>query len=302
MVFSLIGALGLRFWIPDLASQFFVQYLVFQLVFFVFLSLCKKKYQALSIVPFMTICLFKILPCYFTTANHVDNPNSHESKNRLSLLHMNVNAKNTQYENIVGCVERYEPDVVLFEEVTSKCFRELKTKLPEKYILVESKPQENNFGIAMFSKIPILKSKLISLGYAKVPSITGVFEKNGKKVEVFGVHTYPPLTKETFTERNLQYDEIALVRSKAADRFVLLGDLNNTVWSAYFKDLLSKSKLIDSSGGRGIQPTWHVYFMVMALAIDHCLHSEHFKVLKRETGPAFGSDHYPLYLELAIVE
>ena len=299
MVFTLVGALQLHFWIPDLASPFFVQYLVFQMIFLIFLVFKRKKLQGLAVLPFVIICLYKIIPSYFPPSEQVANSQAFP---RVSFLQMNVNAKNTQYERLVESVNYYQPDVVLFEEVTEQCFEALKEKLPDTYRVVQAQPQSDNFGIAIFSKIKAFESRLIPLGYLKLPAVSAVFEKDGKKIEVLGVHTVPPLVRDYFIERNLACDEMVLLRKKGMDRFVLMGDLNNTIWSAYFKDLLKNSGLKDSSQGFGIQPTWHAHIMILSIPIDHCLVSSHFQVLKRETGAANGSDHYPVYVEAAIVK
>ncbi|HEX5755750.1 MAG TPA: hypothetical protein VFY12_05300, partial [Arenimonas sp.] len=34
--------------------------------------------------------------------------------------------------------------------------------------------------------------------------------------------------------------------------------------------------------------------------LDHVFHSDHFKLVRIETGPAWGSDHFPVFIELSL--
>ncbi len=34
--------------------------------------------------------------------------------------------------------------------------------------------------------------------------------------------------------------------------------------------------------------------------LDHVFHSDHFKLVRMEKGPAWGSDHFPIFIELGL--
>jgi endonuclease/exonuclease/phosphatase family metal-dependent hydrolase len=66
--------------------------------------------------------------------------------------------------------------------------------------------------------------------------------------------------------------------------------------------------LVDSEQGFGVQPTWRVFLGPLTgpllrpvqIPIDHCLHAPEMMTLARATGPACGSDHYPLLVTLQL--
>ncbi|MBX9692964.1 MAG: endonuclease/exonuclease/phosphatase family protein [Cyanobacteria bacterium] len=295
MVFTIIGAIGLHQYVPDLFCHFFVQYLIVQLPFFICLALARRKLEAIAVFLTMVILLVQIAPLFIP-----ESPPQQGTGNRttIKLLQLNVNSKNKRSDLVIDCVKRYQPDVVLFEEVNGRWLTELTKGLTPQYQVVEGRAQEDNFGIVMFASVPKVESRLITLGYFKVPAILAIFDKNGEKFTIFGVHVLPPHSESNFTDRNLAYDEMAMIRKKCPRSFILMGDLNSTTWSPYFKELLSDSQLKDSSRGHGWQPTWPMQLPFLGLDLEHCLISPNLAVMKREPGSAVGSDHLPLYVEL----
>jgi endonuclease/exonuclease/phosphatase (EEP) superfamily protein YafD len=83
---------------------------------------------------------------------------------------------------------------------------------------------------------------------------------------------------------------------------ILAGDFNVTGWSYWFQNMRDTMKLRDTRQGFGIQPSWPVQLPILLIPIDHVLVSEQFIVLNRRTGKNVGSDHYPVYVELAVEE
>lgn len=87
---------------------------------------------------------------------------------------------------------------------------------------------------------------------------------------------------------------------RAASPVLLLGDLNVSPWSPYFRRLLRESGLRDSSQGRGVRPTWPTFNPLMLIPIDHCLYSPGIAIVNRQTGPHVGSDHFPVIVDFVI--
>ena len=299
MTFTLLASFNIHDWICDLIANFWLQYLLVNVLFSLVLILLQKKKELLVVFPFILLCLMNILPLYIPQPS-----DRKESQSKVKLLQMNVNTRNKKYETSLKYVSQLEPDIVLFEEINEKWLEELKAGMPKDYKLIEAKPQSDNFGIAMFSKIPYIESKLLELGYFKVPAIDAKFQLSDTQFTVLGAHVLPPISGQYFRERNLALDEVALYRNKKAEkRFVLIGDLNATSWSPFFKDFIKKAGLVDTASGFGIKPTWPVSLLaILGIPIDHCLVSEHFEVLEYRTGPDVGSDHLPLFVELSIVK
>ncbi|MEZ6020830.1 MAG: endonuclease/exonuclease/phosphatase family protein [Planctomycetota bacterium] len=80
---------------------------------------------------------------------------------------------------------------------------------------------------------------------------------------------------------------------------VVLGDLNTTEGSPYYRDLLRRAGLHDSRQGFGYRPSWRpVGFPLPLLPLDHILVRGPV-VLTRGNGPEVRSDHRPIHATLA---
>jgi endonuclease/exonuclease/phosphatase (EEP) superfamily protein YafD len=93
------------------------------------------------------------------------------------------------------------------------------------------------------------------------------------------------------------------VAQAARERYgptLVLGDLNVTPWSPHFRALLREGRLADSARGFGWQASWPAYSLPLRIAIDHCLVSAEFTVLRRRLGPHVGSDHLPVFVEVGV--
>jgi hypothetical protein len=79
---------------------------------------------------------------------------------------------------------------------------------------------------------------------------------------------------------------------------VVVGDLNITPWSHAFRSL-ERAGLRNSQRGFGLQATWPAGYGPFMVPIDHALHSRDLTVTHREVGPAHGSSHRSVLVELA---
>ena len=97
--------------------------------------------------------------------------------------------------------------------------------------------------------------------------------------------------------RNRQLDELArLVVSR--EWVLVIGDLNVTPFSPYFRRLLDRSGLVDARQPQGIHVTWPAYPIPLWIPIDHGLASPGLPVTDVRRGPDVGADHYPLEITI----
>ena len=160
-------------------------------------------------------------------------------------------------------------------------------------------PRSNNFGIAVYSRLPLEATVAFALQRAEFAAIELQVDHAGHSWTLLGVHVIPPVSAEASELRNRQFAELAArVRDKRGP-LAVLGDLNCTCWSPHFRQLLAASGLRDSQLGRGVQPTWPTHLPVLGVPIDHCLVSPDVEIGRRWlTGPV-GSDHRGVFVELA---
>jgi endonuclease/exonuclease/phosphatase (EEP) superfamily protein YafD len=81
---------------------------------------------------------------------------------------------------------------------------------------------------------------------------------------------------------------------------LIAGDFNTTPHSPHFTDLINRSGLRSAALGRHWAPTWPTFFMPAGIQIDHVLVSDGVAVKRFETGPAVGSDHLPIIVDLLL--
>ena len=81
---------------------------------------------------------------------------------------------------------------------------------------------------------------------------------------------------------------------------IVVGDLNVTMWSPYFTELLEESNLLNARKGYGVVASWPTQFPPLMIPIDHCLTSPDIQVKEIRLLGNIGSDHLPIMLRLVI--
>lgn len=217
----------------------------------------------------------------------------------LRLVAVNVHTENDRADLVLEFLRRTDPDVILLMEVNERWMNALKS-LRTNYPHVIAEPREDNFGIALFSRLPLTNNQVVEFGKAEVPSIVTTVEVDGQSVALLGTHPLPPGSAEYARLRNEQYLEIAAHIRRQAGPAIVLGDLNSTPWSPCFAELLRSSRLKNTSQGRGLFGSWPAWMPVARISLDHCLVSAAIHVCNKQLGPSVGGDHLPLVVEVQI--
>jgi endonuclease/exonuclease/phosphatase (EEP) superfamily protein YafD len=210
---------------------------------------------------------------------------------------VNVRTENQRYDLVIASINKYRPALLVLEEVNERWLYEL-ARLRGDFPHAIEQPRDDNFGIALFSRIPLNSNKIVYLGGTEAPSITAQLDVGGRRLTVLGTHPLPPGNSENFRLRNEQLSDAARFVRSQTSCVVVLGDLNATPWSYYFQRFLKESGLTDSSKGRGLHTTWPAGLNPLRIPIDHCLVSPEIGVVNRMTGNNVGSDHLPIVVDL----
>ncbi|MEQ1828860.1 MAG: endonuclease/exonuclease/phosphatase family protein [Pirellula sp.] len=290
-VVSLLGFLGRFHWALDLFSHFRVQYIVCLTLLGVAMLVARIWRSAAMVIGLVVINLCVVLPyCIWTQSNgskQIDSP-------VVRALLINVNTRQGNPARVQRLVLEMQPDLVVLEEISEEWMAAL-PQLVATYPHSVVEPREDNFGIGLFSKVPLVDTQVAYVG-SEVPTIIATAEFQHTRIRVVATHPLPPIGGEYSESRNRQLASLP-VHLKSDLPVILLGDLNTTPWNFHFQKLLRESGLRDSSVGRGLQPTWPSNALVFRIPLDHFLYSAQLQVLSRSVGPDVGSDHFPLLVE-----
>ena len=287
---SMLAYFGRWNWFLELFTHFRVQYSVFALVAAGLFLLFRHWGSASIAILAVALNAWPAIP---RLAGEVGEP----TPTQLSLLSINVLRDNDDHAAVLRVIRERGADVVLIQELSAEweaALGELESEYPHRLL----RPQEDNFGIGLYSRLPFTRSAVEQWGSSQYPSLDVSVESPLGVVRVIGAHPPPPVSSSHARQRDYVLDRIAGVIAQAPKRSVLLGDLNTTPWAPRFADLLVNGKLTDSGRGFGVKGTWPAGNWLLQVPIDHCLVTHDLVAHRYEVGEAIGSDHLPLYVEL----
>lgn len=193
-----------------------------------------------------------------------------------------------------------DADVMIVAEVDDRWARVLK-RLASSYPHQVVYPQDNWYGLALLSRLPIEEHQVRSLVQDDAPSIDASLQmNNGQWVRVVAVHPRPP---EPIRGNDASARDAELVlwgRALAEEKGPVLigGDLNDVAWSQSTRLFLRISQLLDPRRGRGLFNSFHADRGWMRFPLDHLFHSDHFTIRDLRRLRYVGSDHFPIFIEL----
>ena len=224
-----------------------------------------------------------------------------DKRSRIRFLICNVQMENTAHDRLLRLVRDTDPDVLLALETDERWVRALEP-LATDYPYIVRQPQDNWFGMVLFSRLPLGEAKVEFLVQDDVPSVFAVLELAGERVVLRGLHPRPPepLRDQDSSPRDA---ELVLVgrwvgKQKVAPTIVA-GDLNDVAWSATTQLFLRLSGLLDPRMGRGFYSTYNARNPLVRWPLDHLFHSNHFRLVELRRCGDVGSDHFPVLVELS---
>ena len=286
IVLSCASLLENTFYLSDLLVQFRYQYLCVFLFLFLF-NLFLKKFS--FSIAYSIMALINVLSLYPTWSNihHIEYPD-------LRIYFANLLSTNKEYSIFYQDISKENPDVIVLQEVNERWRREL-IPLSEEYSYNILIPREDNFGMAVFSKLKILEQEIIK-GEAQVESILFKIKINGQGTTILSTHPLPPVSPNYWRLRNKQYIEVGKYLNRTQGLKILIGDLNSVPWSSHLNRLSEVTNLIPVNTFHG---TWNSSFPSgMRLRLDHALISPELKGRLEVLGD-IGSDHLPFVLDIA---
>jgi endonuclease/exonuclease/phosphatase (EEP) superfamily protein YafD len=298
---SLAGFAAALGWAFELASHFRLQYAII-LAFLAVAFACRRAAIPAGWFGLGASMNLLVIAPYLVPVQQFPPPQTAGSQLRILLL--NVHSTNTRHDQVLEFVHAHAPDLVGLLEINDRWLEAL-NPLRLQYPHLVAEPRDDNFGIALYSRLPLAEGRIVYWGQAGLPSIRARLLGSHLAVNEFSpmlllTHPLPPSNPEQFRLRNEQLEALATTASEPDHPVILLGDLNVTPWSPYFRQLLRRTQLRDSARGHGLRGTWPAQFPPLRIPIDHCLVSRGVEVIDRQVGPALGSDHLPLRVTLRL--
>lgn len=290
---TLLGFMARAAWWLDLFSHFRVQYALALLVCAV-LAICLRA--RLSAAIWMLLFLVNLATFLPYLGGGRDVPDSGSDPVRCMLF--NVNTHYGDPASVARAIAAENPDLLLLQEVNAMWLQTLAPVVSGLGYRMEV-PREDNFGIALYSRLPLHKVEVVPAPGTGTPSILAEVEVRGQRVHVLAIHPVPPKSSSMGAARNALLKELAACVD-AQSPTMMMGDLNLTPWSPHFKDLLRDSGLRDSMRGFGVQASWPTFSPLWRIPIDHLLVSDHVKVTDRRIGAHAGSDHFPVLFSFSL--
>lgn len=220
----------------------------------------------------------------------------------LKLLVANVLMDNRESEAFLDIVRELDPDVILTVE-TDDWWEQALRALEQDYPYTLKNPLDNTYGMLLHSRLELIDPEIRFILKDGIPSMhMQVVLPSDDRVFMHFVHPDPPNPKyatET-TERDAELLILGRETEKRDRPTIIAGDFNDVAWSHTTHLFQKASGLLDPRVGRGMYSTFNAGNPLLRWPLDHVFHSDHFKLVRMKRGPAWGSDHFPILIELSL--
>jgi len=283
----------------ELFSHFRYQYLwLFALSTLFFITVFNKKWLAIALlglllnaIPVLSLCCFSIK---FDTATAA-------TTNKASLLLSNVLSSNKNYQLLLNAIDKHKPDFIVILELNPSWEKALQS-LDEHYPFQKVIPRNDNFGIALYSKVSLTNIEVKDFAQNDIPSIIANAHLFDQELRIIATHPLPPMNAALAKQQQQHLENLARFIQNNKGSTLLAGDFNSTPWSPRYKNLIKKTGLINTRQGRGLYPSWPtgLKFSALQLPLDHILVSNNIRTQNIKRLDSIGSDHYPIYVEIRL--
>ena len=219
---------------------------------------------------------------------------------QISLLVANVLTPNHKYHLLLEQIDHLQPDVVLTLE-TDQIWQEALKPIEADYPYRVAVPQDNLYGMHLYSRLPLADTEVKFILSDETPSIhTTIRLRSGLDVQLYCLHPKPPSPTEA-KDSTLRDAELLIVGDQIKDideSCIVMGDLNDVAWSRTTRLFQRISGLLDPRVGRYFMNTFHADYPLLRWSLDHIFHSTDFGLVEMKRLPHIGSDHFPIYVVL----
>jgi endonuclease/exonuclease/phosphatase (EEP) superfamily protein YafD len=229
---------------------------------------------------------------------------NYNNKSTFSIVSANVLRPNNSFKGAIKSIISSNPNCFGLIEMNSEWERaalSLAKSYPDKLVDARNK---NGYGLGLFCKKGLIdKAQLLQTAPRQPQIIKASINWKDELIDVWLVHTLSPANVYRWRKRNEQLKSLARLAKKEVRPVILIGDLNITMWSRDFRNLIKKGNLIDARLGKGIVPTWNLIPLlsfIPLIPIDHALISKDFRHSNLNSIYLPGSDHAAIKLDVQL--
>ncbi len=236
------------------------------------------------------------------TARQVPDREIDDPTRTFSLLSANVRMENRDAQAFLELVTQYRPDLFLVLEPDTWWTDQLRP-LREQYEHYVEYPQDNYYGIALYSRLPLQNPEINFFEREEVPSFRTVLQlESGDEILFYGIHPRPPLPDNSVSAADKELIKIAKLTQEAELPTIVAGDFNDVPWSFTVNEFQEIGQLRDIRVGRGLYNTFPANYPFLRLPLDHLFISPGLGLVEIAKPLAFSSDHLALYVKLTVDE
>ena len=218
------------------------------------------------------------------------------------MLAANVKLSNRDYDRLCALVMTCDPDIAVFMEVDDEWIRALDAVTADyPHRIVEA--QDNGYGMMLVSRAELVEHEIKHLLNPEVPSFHCTVRLGPQDTfRLVALHPEPPSIKHDTIGRDAEIGMVGLEMRERDEAAVVFGDLNDVAWSATTRRFLRLSRMLDPRHGRGQFNSFDARYPFARWPLDHIFVTPHFEIVGLRRMPHIGSDHFPMFYELALTD
>lgn len=201
----------------------------------------------------LALQLWRMVPYTRLVSRQVQDGTRPTARNGIRLMFANVLQSNRDAHRLLELTRENDPDVILALETDAwwaQALSGLATTHPHKVL----RPQDNTYGMVLYSRLELVDPQVRFLIEPDVPSIhTGVRLRSGREVGLHCLHPRPPAPQESHGSVERDAELLIVGRSVKAHPgpVIVMGDMNDVAWSHTSTLFRKISGLLDPASAAG---------------------------------------------------
>lgn len=288
-IVSLLAYFGRYSWVLDNLASFRPQMTAGLALSTLFLFLGRWPKTATLVGIVMLLNLAPLLPLFIS-------PPTPPGESEVRILSFNLLSDNENFDEVIEYIRETKADLVVLHEA-SLPWEEAIAEAGLGYEMTITKHDNDIFGSLVLAPPG---APVESFGFRIAdPRAVGIRMPAG--LTVLAIH---PLSPSTTRRAGLRDQQLAFAGEwvmRQSTPVAVVGDFNAGPFSYPYRRLRAETGLRDSIRGFGLENSYPVAASpILRVSIDHLLYSEGIAIINRTLGPALGSDHFPLVIDLSL--